>query len=120
MSENVRELTVPLLIERQDKQFKEIRDEMKSLVSATHENALSIKELVGALSESSVESRHTRSDVLKLEDKFNDYVKTNDEEVDTLKTKIEEKRSAQKLLLTIGGAILSSIFAISGWLFGKS
>lgn len=100
--------------------FKEINLKMIDLTNVSHENALSIKELVGALSESSLESRYTREDVERLEKEFREYKKENDNEVETLKVESSKKKANQWLIITMYSAILAGMFTFFGWLFGKS
>ena len=131
MSENIKPLEVEAIVHRQ---FESIRKEFKQefkegfaetnrqileLTNVSHENALSIKELVGAISESSLESRYTRDDVEKLSDKFDEYVKANDAKVEILVTDSSKKKANQWLIITIGAAILSGMMAFAGWLIGK-
>jgi tyrosyl-tRNA synthetase len=132
MSENIKPLEVEAIVHRQfesiRKEFKEQFKEgfaetnlqIKDLTSVSHENALSIKELVGAISESSLESRYTREDVEKLSIKLDGYMKTNDAKIEILTTESNKKKANQWLIITIGGAILSALGAISGFIFGKS
>lgn len=132
--ESSQEISVPELIRRQDKQLDEIRSELKDVAKITHENALQVKnlaevtqknaqgmnELVVVLTESSVESKHTRADVIKLEQKFEQYKKTADAERETLKDSINEKKSNQKLIIILYTAIVSSIMTAAGWIIGRS
>jgi predicted nuclease with TOPRIM domain len=128
MSENIRDLPTEAIVSKQFKEirqefkeeFKENRQEIRELTKLTHENALSIKELVGALSESSLESRYTRNDVKGLADRFDKFADETDDRVEILEVASAEKKANQKLIIAIYSAILASIFTFGGWLFGKS
>ncbi len=104
------------LAKRQDAQFSEIKSELKELAGITKGNALDMRDLISALKESSIESRHTREHVDSLEAK----VKEIEIEQDAQGNLLREKRSNQKLILTIYSTILAAIFTFFGWLFGKS
>lgn len=127
MNASVNEVSVESLLERQDKQaerqdmqFQEVRSEIKELAS-------SMKDLVNALTKQSSESRHTRSDVDRLEanvkadnERLEQRLKDIEDEQDVQGELLREKRANQKLIITIYTTILASIFTFAGWLFGKS
>lgn len=128
MSENINDFPIEAIVNRQFKEirlefkeeFKENRAEIRELTKLSHENALSIKELVGALSESSLESRYTRNDVKGLAERFDKFADETDEKIELLEVANAEKKANQKLIITIYTTILASIFTFAGWLFGKS
>lgn len=104
------------LIERQDTQFQQVRDELKELSNMQRANVLSIKDLVSALSESSLEHRQTRKDFERLEKRQDDQ----DDDIEILKAAVLEKKANQKIIITIYSTILASFFTFIGWVFGKS
>lgn len=127
MSADVGDLPVEVVVNRQFKEirrefkdeFQENRKELRELTKLTHENALSIKELVGALSESSLESRYTRNDVKGLADRFEVFAKETDARIELVEAAAVEKKSNQKLIVTIYSAILAGVFTTIGWLISK-
>jgi len=127
MNASVNEVSVESLLERQDKQaerqdiqFQEVRSEIKELAS-------SMKDLVNALTRQSSESRHTRSDVDRLESTVKDNterleqrLKDIEDEQDVQGELLREKKSNQKLIIVIYSTILASLFTMIGWLIGKA
>lgn len=115
-----------MLLDRQDRQFSEVRKEIRDLAAISKENALGMKDLMIVLTESATESRHTRNDVVRLQDRLTLHERESreknaeqDEAIDANTISINEKKANQRLILTVYSAILSGMFAFFGWMIGK-
>ena len=122
MTGSTNELTTGMLLERQDeqaarqeRQLTEIRSEIRELAKLSKENAVEMKELIGVLRESEVESRHTRIEVEEIKER----VKDCEDDQEEVKSLLLKKTTNQKLIITICGTILASMFTFFGWMIGK-
>lgn len=122
MSANANTLTAESLLARQDaqsarqdQQFSEIRQELRDLTKITKENALMHKDLLVVLNESSMESRHTRKDLERIEVRVKDL----EDGQELHGAQLTEKKANQKLIVLIYSTILAGMFTFFGWLFGK-